>query len=319
MCGAADATLLCSRCRRVHYCGTLCQKKAWKAHRAECGVDPAPPAPPAPEVGEADLRAIDTMRPAEVIELLLRPGEASPKVTLVAVRRLGILAQSDPVSRTIARGGGFRALLKAVAEYASNDLAVGVNIVFYAVAALAGLIEVPENGPTFSEAARAGGISTLVGALRTSLLRLGSGSAVARERLEPTVENAVFALMILLTHDSRAAAELVAVHAERVLAAALTALALANANVAGYASCALFRLVGLSPTARGCDRGARRRGSASAPSFSHVRPPPSQARPRRGRRPPRPPRPRRAPAGRQSHGVDRLGPRAALSALGRRQ
>lgn len=34
-CGAAGV-LLCSRCRRVHYCTAACQKDAWKHHKAVC-------------------------------------------------------------------------------------------------------------------------------------------------------------------------------------------------------------------------------------------------------------------------------------------
>lgn len=35
-CGAADAPLLCTGCRRVRYCSSACQRAAWKAHKPEC-------------------------------------------------------------------------------------------------------------------------------------------------------------------------------------------------------------------------------------------------------------------------------------------
>ena len=46
-CANCDTTLpkmkKCGGCRLVHYCGSLCQKAHWKAHKKECNADGALP------------------------------------------------------------------------------------------------------------------------------------------------------------------------------------------------------------------------------------------------------------------------------------
>ncbi|CAE7535625.1 bre-4 [Symbiodinium pilosum] len=48
-CGAADAEFICSRCRRVKFCGPACFRKTWSAHRAFCLPRPVSDVSKAPE------------------------------------------------------------------------------------------------------------------------------------------------------------------------------------------------------------------------------------------------------------------------------
>lgn len=33
---SVKALQVCSRCKTTHYCGAMCQRKAWKTHKAKC-------------------------------------------------------------------------------------------------------------------------------------------------------------------------------------------------------------------------------------------------------------------------------------------
>ena len=82
-CSAAGSDLLqCSRCRAVSYCGPACQRRHWRAHKAQCSVVWRVEAVPGKGLG---LVAARDIQPGQVILtekplLLLRKDKTDNKV-----------------------------------------------------------------------------------------------------------------------------------------------------------------------------------------------------------------------------------------------
>ena len=168
------------------------------------------------------------MSPSEMLRELAR-SDGCMKRSVVAAHYLGgCIEDDDAVSRAIAREGGFVTLLKVIAEQEGERC--DLNVIWKCSNAMALLAERQENLALFLDTVRAGGVSTLVAALHKAL---DSPESAARLSICRDVS---FMFVKLVSNDVHSVPELLAVHAERPLLAALRAYATSDVDVASFAT-----------------------------------------------------------------------------------